>query len=93
MLNVMLFSVKALGMGTLVDITNPDINPHLNKGKYFRGFLGKMKRNMALLQSFSTLFKLVNRSPKNKDFSHAIALPDEICHIALVCQSIPQVCM
>jgi hypothetical protein len=59
--------------------------------RMFRGFTGTLKHSMALLQAFATLFKLITKSPKNREFGFQICLQDEISHIAIVCQNSPQV--
>lgn len=60
-------------------------------GISFRGFPKLMKRNMILVQSFATLFKLIEFSYPNRDAAFSLSLHLEIAEIGQVCQSMPQV--
>ena len=60
-------------------------------GISFRGFPNLMKKNMILVQSFATLFKLIEFSYPNRDAAFNLSLHEEIAEIGQVCQSMPQV--
>lgn len=53
-------------------------------GILFRGFPNLMKRNMILVQSFATLFKLIDFSFPNRDTAFKLKLHEEIAEIGQV---------
>jgi hypothetical protein len=57
----------------------------------FKGFSGKMRQNIALQQSFTTLFKMVTENYGNRETAFRMGILDEICDVALVCQGLPRV--
>lgn len=57
----------------------------------FRGFSGNIKKNMALTQSFATLFKIINHNYGNREVAWRMGLVEEISEIAMVCQGLPRI--
>lgn len=57
----------------------------------FRGLSGKYKQNIAMQQSFATLYKMISQSFANRDVAFKMGVADEISVIATVCQGMPRV--
>eukprot|EP01038_Epipyxis_sp_PR26KG_P004852 gene4852-6800_t len=57
----------------------------------YRGIVGKMKETVALTQSFATLHQFINFSYGNREIAFKLGIAEEICDIALSCQSLPRI--
>lgn len=57
----------------------------------FRGFKDKIKQKIALLQAFSTLFKMTCQNFGNRDAAFKMGIIEEISEIVTVCQAMPRV--
>jgi hypothetical protein len=57
----------------------------------FRGISGKIKQNMAVLQSFATLYKFISQNYGNRDVAFKMGVAEEVSEVATVCQSMPRV--
>ena len=57
----------------------------------FRGLSGKYKQNIAMQQSFATLYKMISQSFGNRDVAFKMGVADEISVIVTVCQGMPRV--
>lgn len=57
----------------------------------FRGLSGRSKQNMAMMQSFATLFKMVSQSFGNRDVAFKMGVAEEVSVIVTVCQAMPRV--
>lgn len=57
----------------------------------FRGLSGRSKQNMAMMQSFATLFKMVSQSFANRDVAFKMGIAEEVSVVVTVCQAMPRV--
>lgn len=57
----------------------------------FRGLSGKYKQNIAMQQSFATLYKMISQSFGNRDVAFKMGVADEISVVVTVCQGMPRV--
>lgn len=57
----------------------------------FRGLSGRSKQNMAMMQSFATLFKMVSQSFGNRDVAFKMGVAEELSVVVTVCQAMPKV--
>jgi len=57
----------------------------------FRGLSGRSKQNMAMMQSFATLFKMVSQSFGNRDVAFKMGIAEEVSVVVTVCQAMPRV--
>jgi hypothetical protein len=57
----------------------------------FRGLSGKSKQNLAMMQSFATLYKMVSQNYGNREVAFKMGVAEEISVVVTVCQGMPRV--
>lgn len=57
----------------------------------FRGLSGKSKQNLAVTQSFATLYKMVSQNYGNRDVAFKLGVAEEVSAVATACQGMPRV--
>jgi hypothetical protein len=57
----------------------------------FRGLSGKCKQNLAMMQSFATLFKMMSQNYGNREAAFRLGVAEEVSVIVTVCQGMPRV--